>query len=51
MFEECEYINTCTLNTESLTKPCTPEQADTLEYQINLTLNDLLDAQFRKIGA
>jgi hypothetical protein len=49
-YRECEYINTCTLNTDSMTKPCTEEQVDTTEYQINLTLNDLLDAQFRKIG-
>jgi hypothetical protein len=50
-YRECEYINTCTLNTASMTKPCTLDSVDTHEYQINLTLTDLIDAQMNKIGA
>jgi RecB family exonuclease len=48
-FRECEYFNTCTLSTQYLTKPCTPEEEDTVQYQINLTLNDLLESQLSKV--
>lgn len=48
-FRECEYFNTCTLSTEYLTKPCTPQEEDRMEYQINLTLNDLLESQLSKV--
>lgn len=48
-FRECEYFNTCTLSTQHLTKPCTPEEEDTVQYQINLTLNDLLESQLSKV--
>jgi len=48
-FRECEYFNTCTLSTAYLTKPCTPEEEDTVQYQINLTLNDLLESQLSKV--
>jgi len=47
---ECEYYQTCTLSTAYLTKPCTPAEEDTLDYQVNITLLDLLDAQARKAG-
>lgn len=47
-YRECEYLNTCTLNTELLTKPCTPEEEDKLEYQIVITLADLIEAQLAK---
>lgn len=50
-FRECEYINTCTLSTEYLTKPCTPEEEDKTEYQVVLSLQDLLESQLRKVGA
>lgn len=50
-FRECEYLNTCTLSTDYLTKPCTEEEEDKTDYQVVLTLNNLLDAQFTKIGA
>lgn len=45
---DCEYINSCTLSTEYLTRPCSPEEEDTLEYQVNITLADLIDSQMRK---
>lgn len=45
---DCEFLNSCTLSTEYLTKPCTPEQEDKTEYQITLTLNDLIDSQLSK---
>lgn len=47
-FRECEYLNVCQLSTEYLTKPCTSEQEDKTEYQIVLTLDDLLTTQLRK---
>ena len=49
-FRDCEYLQSCTLSTEYLTKPCTEEEADKTEYQINLSLQDLLEAQFAKVG-
>lgn len=50
-FRECEYINSCTLSTEHLTKPCSPEMEDKEEYQISISLLDLLDTQLRKVGS
>jgi hypothetical protein len=50
-FRECEYLNTCTLSTEALTKPCTPEEEDKVDYQITLSLSDLLEAQFNKVDS
>lgn len=47
-FRECEYLNVCQLSTEYLTKPCTPEQEDTTDYQITLSLDQLLDTQLAK---
>lgn len=47
-FRECEYINTCTLSTAHLTKPCTPEQEDKTDYQVVITLADLLESQLSK---
>lgn len=46
---ECEYLATCTLSTEYLTKPCTPEEEDKTEYQISLSLDQLLESQFTKL--
>lgn len=46
---DCEYINTCTMNTDFLVKKCTPEEEDKTDYQIVLTLNDLLEAQLSKV--
>jgi PD-(D/E)XK nuclease superfamily len=48
-FRECEYFNSCTLSTEYLTKKCTAEEEDTIEYQINLSLTDLIETQLTKV--
>lgn len=48
-FQDCEYLTSCALSTRALTKPCTSAEEDTKDYQINLTLQDLLEAQLRKI--
>lgn len=45
---ECEYFQSCTLSTAHLTNVCTPAEEDKTEYQINVTLQDLLEAQFAK---
>jgi hypothetical protein len=47
-FRECEYINSCTLSTNLLTKPCTPEEEDKIDYQIVVSLADLIDSQLSK---
>lgn len=47
-FRECEYINTCTLSTRFLTKPCTEKDIDTTQYQVNVSLLDLLESQLEK---
>lgn len=47
-FRECEYLNVCQLSTEYLTKPCTSDQEDKTDYQITLTLDDLLTTQLAK---
>lgn len=47
-FRECEYFNTCQLSTKYLTKPCTEEEQDKTEYQIKLSLQDLLETQLSK---
>jgi len=49
-FRECEYINSCTLSTAHLTKPCTPEQEDKTDYQVVITLADLLHSQLGKLA-
>ncbi len=45
---DCEYLQTCTLGTNYLTKPPTPDDEDTTEYQVQLTLMDLLESQLTK---
>lgn len=47
---DCEYINTCTMNTQFLTKKCTQEEEDKTDYQIVLSLGDLLEAQLSKVS-
>jgi hypothetical protein len=49
-FRECEYFQTCTLSTEYLTKPCTPEEEDRTQYQVTISLTDLLDTQLEKLS-
>jgi hypothetical protein len=46
---DCEYLQSCNLSTEYLTNKCTPQEEDKTEYQINLSLTDLLEAQLRKV--
>lgn len=48
-FRECEYYQTCNLSIEAQTSPCSPEEEDTTDYQVVVTLNDLIDAQLRKV--
>lgn len=50
-FRECEYLQTCTLSTEFLTKKMTEAEVDTEEYQIVITLADLLNSQLGKMEA
>ena len=45
---DCEYLQTCTLGTDYLTKPMTAADADDTEYQVSLSLMDLLDSQMAK---
>lgn len=47
-FRECEYMQSCSLSTDFLTKPCTEKEIDTTTYQINLTLEDLIKSQLAK---
>lgn len=52
-FRECGYYNTCTLSTERLATPLTTEAAakldnDLSEFQIQVTLEDLVRAQLAK---
>lgn len=47
-FRECEYLQSCQLSTAALTKPCTPEEEDKVDYTLKLTLQDLIDSQLSK---
>lgn len=47
---ECEYINSCSLSTANLTKPCTADMEDKTDYQVQITLVDLLESQLSKIS-
>jgi len=47
-FRECEYMQTCSLSTSFLTKPCTEKEVDSVDYQIKLSLEDLIVAQLKK---
>jgi hypothetical protein len=47
-YRECEYFNVCQLSTERLTKPMKQEFVDKTQYQIELTLAQLLETQFSK---
>lgn len=49
-FRECEYFQTCGLSTKYLTKNCTAEEEDKTEYQINISLEDLLNTQLEKVS-
>ena len=45
-YRECFYLNLCTLSTEVLTEPAGEEKVE--EFQIELTLQDLIESQLRK---
>lgn len=45
---ECEYMQVCTLNTAHITKPMDASFVDHTEYQITLSLEDLLTTQLAK---
>jgi hypothetical protein len=52
-FRECEYLQSCTMSTSYLTTAITATDIDRIgaensKYQIQLTLNDLIEAQLRK---
>lgn len=47
---DCEYVNSCSLSTEHLTKPCSADQEDKTEYQVQISLADLLESQLGKIA-
>lgn len=47
-YRECEYLNTCTLNTKYLTKPMNASGVDKTEYEINVDLLQVLEAQLGK---
>ena len=50
-YRECKYYGLCTLSTESLTEPYDPENAKVEEFQIELTLADLINSQLSKSEA
>ena len=45
---DCVFLNTCTLDTSRLAKPITLEDEDKTDYQIVLSLEDLLDSQLSR---
>ncbi len=47
---ECEYLGSCTMSTDYLARQGTEDDFDKTDYQVQLTLADLLDTQLRKIG-
>lgn len=52
-YRECEYLYTCTLSTDKLTDPLFDEEADSIkakwkDYQIHITISDLITSQLRK---
>lgn len=52
-YRECEYLYTCTLSTEKLTDALTEEDVRIIksgwdEYQIHITLTDLITSQLKK---
>lgn len=49
--QDCEYLNHCTMSTEYLTKPGSEQDFDNFEYQVNVSLLDLLNTQLDKTDA
>ena len=51
--KECKYLGNCTLSTQYLTTPMTPEDEEAMrekesQYQIKVTIQDLIQAQLAK---
>jgi len=46
-YRECKYLGLCTLSTQSLTDP-PPDEPKVEEFQIELTLQDLIESQLSK---
>jgi hypothetical protein len=49
-YRECKYLNLCTLSTEVLTDVYEDGMEKVEEFQIEITLQDLLDSQLRKVA-
>lgn len=49
-FRECEYLNLCTLSTAVLVSEGAEREEKKEEYQIDLTLEDLINAQYKKLN-
>lgn len=53
-YRECEYFGICTLATDKITEPLTDEEETEIarrnseDFQITLSINDLIEAQLRK---
>lgn len=45
---DCEYINSCTMSTSYLARPGSEKDFDTTEYQVQITVADLLQTQLEK---
>ena len=53
-FRECQYMGLCQMSTDKLVSPITPTQIETIEkanseYQIQITLDDLINSQLNKV--
>jgi hypothetical protein len=46
---DCKYLHSCTMDTSYQTKVCREEDVDQKEYDIEVTLEELLEAQFSKM--
>jgi len=46
---ECEYLNSCSMSTDYLARQGRAEDFDSTEYQITLSLSDLLSTQLSKV--
>lgn len=54
-FRECQFMGLCQMDTDKLVSPITSEQAQAIEdknseYQIKITLEDLISAQLSKVA-
>ena len=54
-FRECQYMGLCQMETDRLVTPLTQEQADKIEktnseYQIQISLDDLINSQLSKVA-